>query len=384
MLHWAAIAAISGALSRNVCVRLQQTPIYPNMYILLIGGPGVGKSRAISAGRELLLQTSTNVAPAMTTRESFLMRLGQDASDEKTPGWMRLDMDHPFGEARAYVSSTVAVMSDEFTNFVQENDTLFMDALTELYDSPSLFEKFTKSSGSDTLRNVAVTMIGGTTPDALKRVLPDAAFKQGFASRLNLIYSDEAERKSLFGGESKLFKASQIDLLHDLQAISMLKGEYIIEPEVAQALDKWYLSGMRPAPTHPRLITYNERRHIHLVKLMMIFAAASSNELVLRMEHLEKATKTLLESEIFMVEALTRMGTTDDVMKLDDAIMFLRKWLEENKDARGVPEIELRGFLIRRMKPHEIGPAVSEMLSGGMIKSLGGFPGARLLVPITQ
>lgn len=382
MRRWAAISTVAGALKRNVCIRLQQTPIFPNMYILLIGRPGVGKSRPVRVGGELLRRTAAHVAPAMTTKESFLLRLGKDSKDDKQPGWLDAELNHPLAkqdDLGVYLSSTVTIMSEEFSNFVQEGDTLFMDALTELYDCPKVFEKHTKASGDDKLSNVAVNLIGGTTADALTRVLPDAAFKQGFASRLNLIYSDDSDRKSLFGGEPEIYHRTLKALEEDLVKISTLRGEFKFLPDVAQALDKWYLDGMEPVPQHPRLVTYNERRHIHLVKLMMIVSAARRDDMLITMDDLQAATAYLLEAEHLMADALNKMGTSRESSQYEDAVAFMTKYFKINQ--RPMAEMEFRAYLVRKFPAREIRGVVEELLQAGWIKSVGGSEGARLFMP---
>jgi len=317
----------------------------------------------------------------MTTKESFLLRLGRATNDEHMPGWLDTEIDHPLAMddgMGVYISSTVSVMSDEFSNFVQEQDTLFMDALTELYDCPRTFEKHTKNSGDDKLSNVAVNLIGGTTPAALSRILPDAAFKQGFASRLNLIYSDESERKSLFGGEPIAFRETLKSLETDLKSIAALRGEFEFTREAAKALDDWYMQGMKPAPDHPRLATYNERRHIHLVKLMMIVSASRRSDLTLTVDDLIEATTILLESEAIMPGVLNKMGHTDESSNYEDAVAFLASHYRDKK----IPmvEVEFRAYLVRKFPAQQVRQIVEELILAGWITAEG-KPGGRLFTP---
>ena len=40
---WCGIAAIGGVLGRNVWVPTSAGKLYPNLYVILVGGPGAGK-----------------------------------------------------------------------------------------------------------------------------------------------------------------------------------------------------------------------------------------------------------------------------------------------------------------------------------------------------
>ena len=51
---WSAITAVSGAVERRVWVETGKGKLYPNLYTLLVGPPGSGKSQAIKPVKELL------------------------------------------------------------------------------------------------------------------------------------------------------------------------------------------------------------------------------------------------------------------------------------------------------------------------------------------
>ena len=52
--RWAAIAGISMSLERRCWIGAGASRIYPNLYILLVANPGVGKDMAIGPLRDLL------------------------------------------------------------------------------------------------------------------------------------------------------------------------------------------------------------------------------------------------------------------------------------------------------------------------------------------
>src|SRR5438105_11465498 len=68
---WAAISAIAGALQRRVYVTTSISRIYPNLYIVLVAPPTIGKSQAITPIHQIWSSLNTlHVAPDSVTRAS--------------------------------------------------------------------------------------------------------------------------------------------------------------------------------------------------------------------------------------------------------------------------------------------------------------------------
>src|SRR5690606_28229640 len=68
--------------------------------------------------------------------------------------------------------------------------------LTSLYDSTDGDGKGTKPGGEQTLRNIYVTLAGGTTPNEMKTGVPQEATGGGFARRTIVVYVSSATRCS--------------------------------------------------------------------------------------------------------------------------------------------------------------------------------------------
>lgn len=378
--RWAAISTIAGALRRHAFVLSQNEPIFPNMYVLLIGPPGTGKGRALGPAKRMLRKTRTHVAPNMTTKEDLIFRLGKSVHDEKVPGWM--EIGEPVN-GFPYINSTVTVMSEELSNFIQEGDAHFMNALLDLYDCLEVFQKFTKTSGVDDIQNVALNLIAGTTPDAVIRVLPDAAFRQGFAARLVIVYSAESvKQKLLLRDEAAADEApadNETDLLHDLQAIQQIQGEFFFTKEAAAQLEDWYDKGMAPAPNHPRLTSYNERRLIHLLKLAVVYSASMGNSRVIDVNVLAQAAAALLEAESTMPKALHAMGEYTQGFHIQEAALFVLRYHITAKVA--MPESQLRAFLLSRVPVHQVRSVIDEMILADWLQVMGTTVGARAFAP---
>src|SRR4051812_33732984 len=70
---WAAVLTIAAALERKVWARAFSRTLYPNMYCLLVGGPGVGKTESIREVRNLWgILKELKVAPSSVSRASLV------------------------------------------------------------------------------------------------------------------------------------------------------------------------------------------------------------------------------------------------------------------------------------------------------------------------
>ena len=70
---WAGISAIAGVLERKVWVRTMNMELYPNLYVVLTGPPGVGKTVATSLVEDLWRAIpGLPVAPKSVTKPSLI------------------------------------------------------------------------------------------------------------------------------------------------------------------------------------------------------------------------------------------------------------------------------------------------------------------------
>src|SRR5262245_36320651 len=71
--RWAAISVLSSVLERKVWNRTKGRPLYPNLYIVLVGTPGAGKSAIVSYCEKLLRALEEiHVAPSSVTSASLV------------------------------------------------------------------------------------------------------------------------------------------------------------------------------------------------------------------------------------------------------------------------------------------------------------------------
>src|SRR5215472_1548354 len=161
---WAGIGVLSAALERRVWSRTKGSSMYPNMYIMLVAPPGVGKSAIIGHSENLLRKIpELYVSPSSVTSASLIdtLAIAQRAI---------------MGPVLTTFNS-VQVISSELQNFLPEYNAAFMGVMTKLYDC-ELYEERRRTGKVQHVRidNTQISMLAGTTPSYLNTFLPEGAW----------------------------------------------------------------------------------------------------------------------------------------------------------------------------------------------------------------
>ncbi len=367
---WAGIACIAGVLERKVWVKTMHSKLFPNLYTILVGPPGVGKSVVLRQTEALWRSLEgLHVAPKSVSKASIMDSLG-DAKRSKSVVTA--------GSSIFLNFNSLLVNAGELGVFIPQYDPEFMNALTDVYDG-DLYEERKRTKDLNLLiKEPCLNIIGGTTPSYLNQVLPEGAWDQGFLSRTFLIFCGTTNIVDLFGGmsEEELTEAPLIPKLRsDLRAIFDLIGTFSFSPEAQRAISTWHLSGGPPKPDHPKLVNYCTRRSAHLLKLCMIACAARGDDKIIGLYDYQTALGWLLEAEVAMEEIFKALGAKGDGQTISEAIHYIYKLQMANGDP--VQEQRLVAFLAAKVPAYNVTKLIELMEKSGQInKQLrkdGGF-----------
>ena len=174
-------------------------------------------------------------------------------------------------------------------------------------------------------------------------------------------------------------KSAMFDsLARQVGAIGGLFGEMTWEPAVKKELQAFVYSGMNPVPTHQRLINYNTRRDLHLLKLCMI-RATSCLRMRITLEDYHWAKATLLEAEIYMSSIFREMLIGPDTQIIADTVHFLDEHWEKHKEP--MTQMTLLSYLSSRVPSQKVMELLAVMIKAGMITEKLTLQGIRLYMP---
>lgn len=359
--HWAAIGILSGVMERRIWVRTKGSNLYPNLYTILVGPPGVGKSAVLSQVERFLRSVpDIHVAPSSVSAaslvDSLVLANRKIIRPNELPSFVQFHY--------------LTAVASELGVFLPTYDPLFMNSLTKFYDGEHYEER--RRTGKVPhlkIEHPHLSIIGGTTPSYLNSFLPEGGWDQGFTSRTIFVYSGETVFQELFGEDEQSGRLESLynDLLGDLKSIGALYGKMSWTPSAAEAISEWNRAGLPPVPDHNKLTHYNSRRLAHCIKLCMIASISRSSELEINLEDYQTALGWLLDAETRVVDIFHSMGVAGDSAAIDDTWDFIFRAYNKN-GKKPVGEHSIVNFLRTKVPSHNIMRVIEVMSRSGMIK----------------
>lgn len=321
--EWVGVSVIASVLQRKCYIEWDKM-IFPNFYVILVGPSGVRKGTAMNQGYRFLVrpEMNTKLAAESITREALIRRLKKHEVTPPSP--------EPGGKPMAH--SSITVYSEEFAVFIGQNNLEFISNLTDWFDCKTPWRYETVSRGDDTINGIWVNLLGATTPAIIKNVLPQDAIGGGLTSRVIFVYAAKKGKTVAIPVRSEEQQAFESLLARDLEAISLLTGEFIPSQEYIDHYITWYEhSDKNPPFQDEKFGGYNDRRSMHLRKLSMIMCASRTNTKRMILQDFENALDLLQRTERLMPKVFSGYGRLDTSALIDSigAVLATRKAITE-------------------------------------------------------
>lgn len=280
----------------------ERNAVFPNIYVFLVGQPGLGKGISIVPAVKLLqsikkgkivIPESAKKDPASEEMMAIIDQLQAKQQTSKseydnmlfpvgadTTTFESLIQDHaqavrmlripPSG--RLYYHSSMYFTLEELGTLFRKNHENLMNYLLKSYDCND-FRYKTKSAGEDIVRNPSLNILAGTTYDFIKEATTDRMIGQGLTSRALFIAEEENRFYRFDMAEFSEAQREAVDGLREhLRGLSTAFGYCPLTPE-AKAYFCQYFEQEFPSillSLDPKLTTYYARKNIHARKLCML------------------------------------------------------------------------------------------------------------------
>ena len=357
---WTGVATIAGALRRRVWIDERHYQWTPNMYVILVGPPGVAaKSTSIRAGISLLERVpGIHFGPQSMTWQALIEAFVQAQTAVKVPG-----------ENDPATMSCLTIAAGELGTFLRPENREFLDLLTAMWDGQKeMLRRRTRMDGETTIANPWLNVIGCTTPAWLKDNFPDVLIGGGLTSRIVFVYGDKKRQLVAYPSlnvPADDYAHEDLCLLHDLKIIANLAGAYKLTPEALRWGTEWYEKhNTGPRAMHmasDRFEGYLARKQTHIHKLAMVWAACQRDELIITEEDLSFAEQQTTALEGDMLRVFSSIGVSQGAKVTNEVLGLVRNY-------RRITYTELWKLCFSTMAAKDFRDSVQSAIEAGYVR----------------
>jgi energy-coupling factor transporter ATP-binding protein EcfA2 len=333
--------------------------LFPNLYVLFIGPSGVGKSSSSSIGIEILRETSlkVNIYKDFITPPALMEFMSRSS----------VSTEYQFGGKTVITQKTPLLLyASELGNLLSLRSGIreLTLLLTELFNKQGDHEDTTNKRGNIKIKKPNVTFFACCFPEWIEEELVSISLRSGFLGRMLVVTGSHKRHRSpsirLTPEDVELRK----DLIHDLEIIGALYGEFKWSPEAEQMWSTWYYDQPMDMTTDGMEIAgFGSRREQFAQRLAILTAIGRGNDLIITADDL----KTGISMVRYCENNIRSMGATSDEHKviqkvrknlttfckrvpntnIDLGLLMQRvsKWANKRKLEEILEQLALEGFI---------------------------------------
>lgn len=325
-------AMISAALQRRVWLGSTEMPLFPNMYVILIGPPGIGKGLAIKPVSNFLRfhqrfnpnqdeqVEEESMQESLAKRQRFnldnaLFRSGADSTTfqalvSEMAGSIRnfrLTQPMEFAPSCNYKHTSMYITLEEMGSLFRTHQEDLLRFLQAAWDCGE-FRYTVIGRGTDYIKNCCLTILAAAQPTFLQDSMNNKVVGEGFSSRAIFVSCSRSRFNSF--GISK-FTEEQISesriILEHLKNLGNLFGEVSLTSEAYNYLDDYFKNKHQAVvdAAHKSLLHYHARKASHVQKLAMAMHFGETSSIMnIELETVVKAMTVLDKLELTMADSL--------------------------------------------------------------------------------
>lgn len=380
---------ISACLQRRVWLNSEFNPLFFNQYLVLVGGPGIGKGmamkpviqmlkfhKAVTQDKHINAVDITSAAmdgvhgkvadpdadllfPMAPNSCSFEQLVREFSEVIRT---IRVEIKKPDGsvEKKIVTHKSLCCVLEELGSLIAKDRDKVITFLLQAFDCGD-YDYKTKHQGKDLLRKLCLNLMGGCTPAFMQDAFTEKIIGEGFSGRTIFVY-EFANRFNKFAMSE--YSAEQLkarnEVLAHIHGLSRLYGQVQYTPGAFEILRSYFEDEL---PKHrvnlnPKLEPYYTRKDILVQKLAGAIHFADSYSLVINEQEVTQALEVLARLEKKMHLALS-FGKNPIAAYGARITLFIQKagpqtfeslWAEFGSDLREMELKECLNFLCGTFK----------------------------------
>jgi hypothetical protein len=304
---WGFLSAVSGVINNNIYLDRHAFILRPNIFVLLFGKSGLRKALPVSIATDLVRYcNNTRVLSGRSSIQALVTELSNVYHRDGKP---------PITDAIAFVSAP------EFASALVKDEQA-LTILTDLYDCRKIWKNILKSTGTETLKNLNITLLGGINAPHFESSMGKQNIDGGFIGRTFIIL--ESKRNCI---NSLVYptKWSQDKIINSfgssLLEISNMFGEITFSENAKKYYHDWYVSFSQQDELLDEKQGMLMRLGEHVLKVGVLIATCHGT-MELRTAHIDKAIEYCADL------STNAKRVTSDEIKPDPLSLIVWKVLE--------------------------------------------------------
>lgn len=303
---WGGMTVLSSMASRRVWLPWDKGAIYAQLYTLLVGEAGSGKSVAMNFVKQMLAQPGIDLPYSgnIETHQGLLRFMAGEPTKKPEPiespvAFMAMG---PGGKLSKVHPMTI--VGNEFTNFISADEAGWMNMLNDIFMQDRYLYR-TKGQGTDIIEAPFICVLAGLPTEMSHDLQKQKVIASGFSRRTIFQFGERDwnnPRPRLSQNDSQLAAFSRC--LDHLKQIKKLSGPFSWTPEADTWWDKWYRQHNPMVPKRPpQLRPWYGTKPDRLLQVAMLVSLSEGFTKVLDAPYLEVALAFLerMEGDLYRV-----------------------------------------------------------------------------------
>ncbi len=308
--NWCALSTLGSLASRRIWIDQGHFTVYPSMYVLLVGDPGIKKSTAMNHSKRMIYEFKTQVP--MTTSSHTKQDLTQLMGAEDSPCRKAFSIgEGDEKETKQYTH--LSIFCDEFVSFLEAGNPIQMiQFLTEAWHNDRVGVG-TKSSGKDDIQFPCINILGCMTTQTNTDLVKQKLITSGFSRRVMFVYADKGGEPVPRPVVTDEMREAWDKCIARGKEVLKLKGEFTWTPEAQQIFDPWYITNDQKIRTEDSDVMkfYYTTKPEFVLKVAMLISLSEQDELVMKPEFIELSLAMLGQIEENLEMLFSNVGRNE-------------------------------------------------------------------------